>query len=228
MDNRPAWGDLVKIVVIRFSLAFLALWAMFFIPAGTLVYWETWVYLAILFLPMLYVLFYLLKNDPELLARRMNMKERVPEQRKIIALSFIPFLLAFLLPGFDHRFGWSDVPVGVIIVMDVLVLLGYGIVFLVFRENRYASRVIEVESEQKVITSGPYSIVRHPMYLGSLMLYVLSPLALGSYWALIPAIFIIPVIVARLNNEELILARDLKGYREYMQVTRYRLIPGIW
>lgn len=209
-------------------MGFLALCVMFFLPAGTLAYWQAWVYLAILFIPMFCVLVYLVKNQPELLARRMRTKEQEPQQKRIIGLSFIPFLLAFILPGLDKRYGWSQTPVPVIIVMDVIVLLGYGIVFLVFRENQYASRIVEVESNQKVISSGLYSIIRHPMYLGSLMLYIFSPLALGSYWALIPAIFIVPVIVARIKNEETILERDLQGYREYMQATRYRLIPGVW
>ncbi|MGB6422059.1 MAG: isoprenylcysteine carboxylmethyltransferase family protein [Anaerolineales bacterium] len=227
-NSQSSQGELIKMVFVRFLGAILVLSAMFFLPAGTLAYWEAWGYLAILFIPMLFVLFYLLKNDPGLLARRMKTREREAEQKLIIKLSFIPFLLAFLLPGFDKRFGWSNVPVGMVVMSDILVLLGYGIVFLVFRENRYASRVVEVEQEQTVISSGPYAMIRHPMYLGSLLLYILSPLALGSYWAMIPAILIIPVIIARIRNEESVLARDLSGYQEYMQKTRYRLIPGMW
>ena len=227
-NSQSSQGELIKMVFVRFLGAILVLSAMFFLPAGTLAYWEAWGYLAILFIPMLFVLFYLLKNDPGLLARRMKTREREAEQKLIIKLSFIPFLLAFLLPGFDKRFGWSNVPVGMVVMADILVLLGYSIVFLVFRENRYASRVVEVEQEQTVISSGPYAMIRHPMYLGSLLLYILSPLALGSYWAMIPAILIIPVIIARIRNEESVLARDLSGYQEYMQKTRYRLIPGMW
>jgi protein-S-isoprenylcysteine O-methyltransferase Ste14 len=227
-NSQSSQGELIKMVFVRFLGAVLVLSAMFFLPAGTLAYWEAWGYLAILFIPMLFVLFYLLKNDPGLLARRMKTREREAEQKLIIKLSFIPFLLAFLLPGFDKRFGWSNVPVGMVVMADILVLLGYSIVFLVFRENRYASRVVEVEQEQTVISSGPYAMIRHPMYLGSLLLYILSPLALGSYWAMIPAILIIPVIIARIRNEESVLARDLSGYQEYMQKTRYRLIPGMW
>ncbi|MGB2909812.1 MAG: isoprenylcysteine carboxylmethyltransferase family protein [Anaerolineales bacterium] len=227
-NSQSSQGELIKMVFVRFLGAILVLSAMFFLPAGTLAYWEAWGYLAILFIPMLFVLFYLLKNDPGLLARRMKTREREAEQKLIIKLSVIPFLLAFLLPGFDKRFGWSNVPVGMVVMADILVLLGYGIVFLVFRENRYASRVVEVEQEQTVISSGPYAMIRHPMYLGSLLLYILSPLALGSYWAMIPAILIIPVIIARIRNEESVLARDLSGYQEYMQKTRYRLIPGMW
>jgi len=221
-------AELIKLVIVRFLVVLLALSAMLFLPAGTWAYWEAWVYLAILFIPVFFVLIYLLKNEPELLVRRMRLREKEAQQKLIIKLSYIPFLLAYLLPGFDKRFGWSNVPVWVVVVADILVLLGYGLIFLVFRENRYASRIVEVEQGQAVISSGPYAVIRHPMYLGAILLYVLSPLALGSYWAMIPSILIIPVIVARIWNEESVLVRDLKGYQEYMQKTRYRLIPGLW
>ncbi len=227
-NSQSSQSELIRMVFVRFLGAILVLSVVFFLPAGTFAYWEAWVYLAILFIPMFFVVIYLLKYDRELLARRMKVREREAEQKLIIKLSYIPFLLAFLLPGFDKRFGWSNVPVGVVVLADILVFLGYGIVFLVFRENRYASRIIEVDQEQTVISSGPYAIVRHPMYLGSLLLYILSPLALGSYWAVIPAVLIVPIIVARIRNEESVLARDLNGYQEYMQMTSYRLIPGIW
>ena len=221
-------AELIKLVIVRFLVVLLALSAMLFLPAGTWAYWEAWVYLAILFIPVFFVLIYLLKNEPELLVRRMRLREKEAQQKLIIKLSYIPFLLAYLLPGFDKRFGWSNVPVWVIVAADILVLLGYGLIVLVFRENRYASRIVEVEQGQAVISSGPYAVIRHPMYLGAILLYVLSPLALGSYWAMIPSILIIPVIVARIWNEESVLVRDLKGYQEYMQKTRYRLIPGLW
>jgi protein-S-isoprenylcysteine O-methyltransferase Ste14 len=201
---------------------------MFFLPAGTFAYWEAWAYLAILFIPMFFVLRYLLKNEPELLERRMRMREKEAKQKLIIKLSYLYFLLAFLLPGFDKRFEWSNVPVVLVIAADILVLLGYGMIFLVFRENRYASRIIEVEQEQKVISSGPYAIVRHPMYLGVSIMYIFSPLALGSYWAMIPSLLIIPLLVVRIRNEESVLVRELKGYQEYLQKTKYRFFPGIW
>ena len=156
------------------------------------------------------------------------MREKEASQKMIIRLGSLYYLLIFLIPGFDKRFGWSNVPVVVVIVADVLVLLGYGMFFLVLRENRYASRIIEVEQGQEVISSGPYAIVRHPMYLGVSLMYILSPLALGSYWATIPSLLIIPLLVARIRNEESVLGRELKGYKEYMQKTTYRLIPGIW
>jgi protein-S-isoprenylcysteine O-methyltransferase Ste14 len=221
-------GKLIIMVCARFIPAFLVLSAMFLIPAGTFAYWEAWAYMAVLFIPMFFVFIYLIKKDPELLARRMKVKEKEEEQKLIIKLSYIPFLISFLLPGFDKRFGWSNMPLGVVVIADILVLLGYGIFFLVLKENPYASRIVEVEPKQTVITSGPYEKVRHPMYSGVLLLYIFTPLALGSYWAVIPAMFTIPVIVARILNEEEVLSRDLEGYEEYMQKTRYRLIPGIW
>jgi len=217
-NNQLLQGELIKMVFARLLVVIPLLLAMFFLPAGTLAYWEAWVYLTVLLIPMVLVLIYLLRNDPELLERRMRMREKESEQKLIIKISYLYFLLAFLLPGFDKRFEWSNVPVVVVIVADVLVL----------RENRYASRIIEVEQEQKVISSGPYAIVRHPMYLGVSLMYILSPLALGSYWATIPSLLIIPLLVARIRNEESVLGRELKGYKEYMQKTKYRLIPGIW
>ncbi|MBN1695852.1 isoprenylcysteine carboxylmethyltransferase family protein [candidate division WOR-3 bacterium] len=221
-------GRLIIMVCARFIPGFLMLLAMFLIPAGTFGYWEAWTYIAVLFIPMFFVFIYLVRNEPELLARRMKMREKEKEQKLIIKLSFIPFLVAFLLPGFDKRFGWSNVPVMVVVLADILVLISYGIFFLVIKENPYASRIVEVEPEQKVITSGPYSKVRHPMYSVVLTMYLFSPLALGSYWAIIPMIFIVPLIVARILNEEEVLVRDLDGYKEYMQKTPCRLIPGIW
>ena len=229
MSNRKlSHRELKKMVYARLLVAIPVLFAMFFLPAGTLAYWEAWGYLAILFIPMSFVLNYLLKNEPELLERRMRMREKEAEQKLIIKFSYLYFLLTFLLPGFDKRMGWSNVPAGVVIAADILVLIGYGIFLLVLRENRYASRIIEVEQEQKVIRSGPYAIVRHPLYLGVSLMYILSPLALGSYWAMIPSILIIPILVLRIKNEESVLLRDLKGYPEYMQKTKHRLLPGIW
>jgi len=227
-NNQLPQGKLTKMVSVRLLVFIPLLLAMFFLPAGTFAYWEAWVYLTVLLVPMVLVLIYLLRNDPELLERRMRMSEKESEQKLIVRISYLYCLLVFLLPGLDKRFGWSNVPVVVVIVADVLVLVGYGMFFLALRENRYASRIIEVEQEQKVISSGPYAIVRHPMYVGVSLIYIFSPLALGSYWATIPSLLIIPLLVARIRNEESVLGRELKGYKEYMQKTTYRLIPGIW
>jgi protein-S-isoprenylcysteine O-methyltransferase Ste14 len=219
---------LIKLVASRLLLGIPALLLILFLPAGTFAFWEAWVYLAILLIPMSLVMLYLLKNAPELLERRMRIKEKQAEQRLIIKLSFIPFLLAFILPGLDQRFGWSNVPLALVVAAEITVFTGYLIFFLVIKENQFASRVIEVEKGQKVIDSGPYRWVRHPMYLGAILMYVTSPLALGSYWALIPAVFIIPILIARILNEESVLTKDLAGYAEYKLKTRYRLLPGIW
>jgi protein-S-isoprenylcysteine O-methyltransferase Ste14 len=220
--------ELIKKVFIRGIMGVIFLMCIFFIPAGTFAYWQAWVYLAVLFLPLVYVLSYLIKNDPKLLERRMRTREREKEQQIIVLFSSIFLLLAFVLPGFDYRFGWSNVPVWLVFVADFLVLAGYIFIFFVFRENQYTSRVVEVEKEQTVISSGPYAIVRHPMYLGIVFMYVFTPLALGSYWAVIPALFTIPILVFRLLNEEKVLERDLAGYKEYQAKVKYHLFPGIW
>lgn len=219
---------LTRKVITMFGLSLLVLMAAFFLPAGTFAYWQGWLYLAVLFTPLCFVVVYLLKNEPDLLERRMHYREREKEQNLIIKLSFIPFILAYILPGFDFRFGWSNTPFWLIIVSDVMVLGSYLWVVNVFRTNRYASRVVEVEKEQKVISTGPYALVRHPMYTGVAIMYLFSPLALGSYWSVIPALFIIPVLIFRLLNEEKVLARDLPGYTEYMDKVKYHLFPGIW
>ena len=201
---------------------------MFFIPAGTVDYWQAWVYAILLNFCMLVVTIYLLRNDPGLLERRMQYHERNPQQKLFIAFSYPIFIAVFLLPGFDQRFGWSNMAPAISIAAAVVVLLAYGFIFLVFRVNSYTARVIKVEAGQKVITTGPYALVRHPMYLGSIIMYIATPLALGSWAALIPALLYIPVLVLRIRDEEETLARELEGYREYMQKTKYHLFPGIW
>lgn len=229
MDTTPLTQDqLVRLVAKRLLVVIPLLFAMLFLPAGTLDYWEAWLYLAVLFVPMVFVFRYLIKNEPELLERRMRYREPEREQKRIMGIGNAVFILIFLIPGFDRRFGWSDVPVAWVLVADVVVLLGYGFVFLVFRENSYASRVVTVEAGQKVISTGPYAYVRHPMYLGALALYIASPLALGSFWGMLATTLIIITIVFRIGNEETVLVRDLAGYEEYRQRVKYRLVPGIW
>ncbi|MEW5718530.1 MAG: isoprenylcysteine carboxylmethyltransferase family protein [Chloroflexota bacterium] len=210
-------------------LLFIPVWlAVLFLPAGTWAFWEAWVVFAILFIPMALGLAFWLKNDPETLERRSKTEEKEAEQQLIIRIFSLVFVLTFLIPGFDKRFGWSAVPAVVVVAADILFALGYGLCFLAIRENRFASRTVEVEQEQRVISSGLYGIVRHPMYLGVLLMCISLPLALGSYWAMLPALLIIPVLVARIMNEESVLARELKGYEEYLEKVKYRLIPGIW
>jgi len=201
---------------------------MLFLPAGSLDYWQAWIYFGVLLIPVSFVVFYFLKNDPELLERRMRMKEKEEKQKTIQIFGIIIFLIGFITCGLDYRYHWSNVPVYLVIAANAIVLSGYIFVFLVLRENSYASRIIEVEKGQKVITTGPYAIVRHPMYLGVLVMYLFTPLALGSYRAIVFFLPLIPLLVSRLLNEEEKLLRELPGYKEYCQKTRYHLIPFIY
>jgi len=217
-----------KKIALLVPAVFVGLGLIFFVPAGTLDYWEAWVYCAVLLVPFVFVLTYILRKDPELLARRIRLNEKEPAQRRIIRASSLIFFTGFLIPGLDHRYGWSDIPVEAVLAANVLVIVGYALVFLVFKENPFASRVVEVEPDQRVISSGPYALVRHPMYLGTSIMWLATPIALGSYWAL-PVFLILPIVlVYRIMNEEEVLQRELPGYREYTQTVKYRLIPGIW
>jgi protein-S-isoprenylcysteine O-methyltransferase Ste14 len=209
-------------------MAILILFLFFFIPAGTIKYWQAWAYMATLFIPALFMMAYLLRKDPELMQRRMKTKEKETEQKLLIRIGWLLFFPAFLIPGFDFRYGWSSVPTWCILLSDLLIISGYFLFARVLMANRYAARVVEVEEKQQLISTGPYAVVRHPMYSAILIIYIFSPLALGSYWAVIPMLFLIGIVVARILNEEAVLSRELEGYREYMQKTKYRIIPGIW
>jgi protein-S-isoprenylcysteine O-methyltransferase Ste14 len=217
-----------RMVISRFTLLFIILGFMFFLPAWTFNYWQAWIYMLILVVPMIFIVRYLYKYDPELLKRRLRMRERQKTQKLIQTVLWPIFLLAYIIPGFDYRLHWSNVPLTIVIISEVLVLLSYLFIGQVFRTNSYASRIVEVEKGQKVITTGPYAIVRHPMYLGVFVMYIFSPLALGSYWALIPALLIIPILFIRIIGEERELLENLEGSKEYAMKTRYRLVPGIW
>jgi protein-S-isoprenylcysteine O-methyltransferase Ste14 len=211
-----------------FPLSFIIVAAMLFWPAGTLDYWQGWIFLATLFIPFLFVASYLLKYDPELAERRMRFKEKEINQKILINISKIVFFIGFIIPGFDHRYGWSDVPAYLVVLSDLLIFFGYMLIFCVFKENSFTSRIVEVEKGQKVITTGPYSKVRHPMYSGFILMYLFIPLALGSYWAMIFFIPIVAIIIFRALDEEKVLLKDLEGYKEYYKKVRYRMIPGIW
>lgn len=214
--------------IIRLVLGILIIGAILFWPAGTLDYWQAWAWLATLFIPMVISLVYLVKRDPALLERRTRTNETRAKQKWIIAASSIYFLIIFLLPGFDKRYGWSNMPFWLPLAADLLVLAAYILYIVVLRANSYASRVIEVEQNQQTITTGPYALVRHPMYLAMILMMVATPLALGSYWAFIPSLALIPLLAVRAKNEEELLIQDLPGYREYTQKVRYRLFPGVW
>lgn len=198
-----------------------------FLPAGSLKYWEAWIWWSIISALTLFITAYFLKKDPGLLARRRKIKEKEPQPGIIRILSLLS-LLIYLIPGFDFRFHWSTVPVWMVIAANVMVFLGYVFIIMVFKENSYASTVIQVEKEQQVIKTGPYAIVRHPMYTGLLITQLFTPLALGSYWALIFSLLFIPTIVFRVRREEEVLLRELPGYKDYCMKTRNRLIPSVW
>jgi len=214
--------------ILRLVIGIPMIGAMFFLPAGTFKYWQAWVWLGTLFIPMGISLIYLLKLDPKLLERRTRTNETHPEQRRIILASVVYLIVVFIIPGFDVRNGWSNVPAWLCLTADGVVLGSYILYVLVLRTNTYASRVIEVEQGQQVISSGPYAFVRHPMYLAMILMMTASPLALGSYWAMLPSVLFIALLAARAKNEEELLQKELKGYTGYMQKTRYRLFPGVW
>jgi protein-S-isoprenylcysteine O-methyltransferase Ste14 len=213
---------------LRVGFAPLFFGLIFFLPAGSFRFWEAWIYMSILLPAMFSVILYFLKKDPRLLERRMRMKEKEREQNIIIKLSSLFFLAGFLLPGFDFRYQWSHIPIYLVLTADAVVFLGYVLCFFVMRENSYLSRTVEVEEGQKVISTGPYSLVRHPMYIGVLLMFLFTPIALGSWWALIPFISLPVFLVLRILNEEKVLTKNLSGYEEYRKTVPFRLIPYIW
>ena len=219
---------LVEKVIVAYAMAFVMLGLMFFVPAGTIYYWQAWIYLILMFFVAIAISIYLFRHDKAVIERRMKLKEKEEPQKKIIKIGSIFYLILFIIPGLDFRFGWSQVPLAVVILSDAVFLFGYYLFFLTLRENPYAARTIEVEKGQRVITTGPYAIVRHPMYSAILLIMLVTPLCLGSYWSMIATIPMFPLIVFRILNEEKVLSENLPGYKEYLKKNRYRLIPAIW
>lgn len=221
-------SDLKNIAIRRFTAGAVVLGALFFLSAGTIAYWEAWLFMAVIFGPMILAVRYLLRHDPALAERRLKAREERKKQSALQMLGGVFWLATYLIPGLDQRFGWSSVHWLVAVFGNLAVLVGYVLFFLVLRENSYAARTIAVHESQTVIDTGPYAVVRHPMYSGVLVMILFSPLALGSYWAMIPALFVPVAVVIRIRDEEEMLLEELPGYREYMQKTRYRLIPDLW
>jgi len=202
-----------------------------FAPAGSLNFWQAWVYSIIYVASSVTITFYLWRTNPELLARRVNAgpgAEKEKTQKITHFFVILLFIAILVISAFDHRFGWSHVPFYIVILGDILLILGFFLLFLVFRENAFASAIIEVTADQKVITTGPYSIVRHPLYVSGLIIMLGTPLALGSWRGLLVFIPLTLVIIWRLIDEEKFLSKNLPGYEEYCQKVRYRLIPFLW
>ena len=216
-----------------FTLGAILFIALLFLPAGSFHFWQGWTYLAILFGPVFCAYVYLLMHDPETLERRLEQKEKIGEQKLLMRWARLSFLAFMLLPGFDHRWGWSRDLLGAEPLWLTLLSQGFCLVGILFgcwivSINRFAARTIRVEAGQKVISTGPYAVVRHPMYAGGALLWSFAPLAMGSYIALPAFALFVPFLVFRLLNEEKVLREQLPGYTEYCQRTRYRLIPFVW
>ena len=221
-DNKLAKRKIFLIpIIILIGLA-----AVLFLPAGSLHFWQGWLYWCEFSVLTLFITFYFFKKSPQLLSRRTQYQEKKTTTKPPALLNL--WFLCYLIPGLDFRFHWSTVPFELVIAANAIVILGYIFIILVFKENSYASTVIQVEKGQPVITTGPYAIIRHPMYLGLILMILFTPMALGSYWAIIPALLSVPMNILRIIGEEEILERDLAGYKKYCLNTRYRLIPFIW
>ena len=214
--------------ILKFALGVVLVGALVFLPAGTLAYWNGWLFVGILFVPMFFAGIVMMIKNPALLAKRLDAKEKQREQSIVVKLSGLMFIAGFVLAGLDFRFGWLKLPCGVVIGAALVFLAAYLVYAEVLRENTYLSRTIGVQEDQKVIDTGLYGIVRHPMYAATLLLFLAMPLVLGSLVSF--AVFLAyPLIIAgRIRHEEMLLERELAGYSDYKQKEKYRLIPYIW
>jgi protein-S-isoprenylcysteine O-methyltransferase Ste14 len=212
-------------------ILFLVMAALLFLPAGTFRWWQAWAYLVVFFGASIAITLYLGKHDPELLKRRLRggpWAEKERAQKIIMVFTSIGFIGLIVVPALDFRFGWSAVSLWLVAVGDMLVAVGYYIIFLVYQENTFTSATIEVAEDQKVISTGPYAIVRHPMYAGALLYLLGTPLALGSWWGFAPLAATLPFLIWRIFDEEEFLAKNLSGYAEYRDQVEYRLVPEVW
>ncbi len=214
--------------VVKFLAGFLLVFLLLFLPAGTFHYWQGWLLLGVLFLPMFCAGIIMMLKNPALLQKRLNGKEKEGEQRQVIAFSGILFLAAFLVAGLNIRFGWLILPPWVSWAASGIFLASYLLYGEVLRENAYLSRTVEVQEGQKVIDTGLYGVVRHPMYMATLFLFLSMPLVLGSVFSFLILLLYLPVIGKRIRNEEKVLEQGLEGYREYKKKVRYRMIPYLW
>lgn len=214
--------------ITKYLLGLILVMILLFLPAGTLRYWNAWLLIGLLFIPMLIVGIILSISNPNLLKRRLESKEKEATQKEVILLSGIMFLLGFIIAGFNYRFKWIILPNSVIIISSIIFIISYILYGEVLRENEYLSRTIKVDKDQKVIDTGLYRIVRHPMYAATILLFLSIPLILGSIISFIVFLMYPIIIIKRIENEEKVLEKELKGYKEYKRKTKYKLIPYIW
>lgn len=214
--------------LIKFTVGLALVGLLLFLPAGTLSYANGWLFIGLLFLPMLLLGIVLLIRSPELLEKRLGAKEKENTQKGVVAASGLLFIVGFAVAGLDFRFGWSEMPLWVVIVASVVLLISYALYAEVMRENAYLSRTVEVREGQKVVDTGLYGIVRHPMYAVTVWLFLSIPVVLGSWWACLCFLPYVALIVIRIINEEKLLSAELDGYEEYKKRVKYRLLPFIW
>ena len=214
--------------LIKFTVGLALVGLLLFLPAGTLSYANGWLFIGLLFLPMLLLGIVLLIRSPKLLEKRLGAKEKENTQKGVVAASGLLFIAGFAVAGLDFRFGWSKMPLWVVIVASVVLLISYALYAEVMRENAYLSRTVEVREGQKVVDTGLYGIVRHPMYAVTVWLFLSIPVVLGSWWACLCFLPYVALIVIRIINEEKLLLAELEGYAEYKKRVKYRLLPLIW
>ena len=213
------------------TAGFLFLFALIFVAAGTTHFWQGWLFCLSFWFPTIAIGIYLIKRDPALLERRMRFGPRAesrPIQKFIVTIIFVMFVTLVILPALDHRFGWSRIPAAIVVIANCVIVATFGLFLLVLRENTFAASTIIVEAGQRVISTGPYGYVRHPMYAGALLLIFAMPIALGSLWGLLVSGIAIPILIARIIDEEHALSAKLVGYDNYRRTVRYRLIPHVW
>lgn len=212
----------------KFLCGLLMVGLLIFLPAGTLGYTYGWLFIGLLFVPMLIAGIVMLFKSPDFLAKRLDAKEKQAKQKGVVALSGLMFIAGFVAAGLDYRFGWSKMPLPVTVVASSLLLVAYFLYAEVMRENAYLSRTVKVEEGQTVVDTGLYGIVRHPMYMATILLFLMIPIVLGSWYALIAFAFYPAIIIVRIKDEEELLTRELPGYAEYKQKVKCRIIPFIW
>ena len=212
----------------KFVLGLLMIGLLLFLPAGTFYFWQAWLFIGILFVPMFIAGIVLMIRQPELLRKRLDAKEQQQEQKWVVALSGLMFISVFVVAGLNRRFGWFLLPDWAVYIATAIFLVAYAMYAEVMRENVWLSRTVEVQENQQVVSTGLYGIVRHPMYAATLLLFLSMPLVLASSWSFVIMLIYIPIIALRIRNEEQVLERELKGYTEYKQRVRYKVIPFIW